>query len=160
MMNLWARRTAALGIMLAIAGCPKRESAGPPVTTSKPAATSQPAPTSQPGQPQTQPADRPDSVEIRIQTLADNQDGWLRIEAIRSGAHGAWATGSFVPRNKIIIETEDVEQFSIDLSQLRINWNRRVVLRIDGHASELTKKRRPVVHLRRSPAGSWDVVQP
>ena len=164
-MNLAVRWVAALGVAVMMAGCPKQENDRPPVATSRPARLPPPAAASQPGPASqtTQPAaaaSRPSNrVEIRIRTLADPQDGWLGIEAIRQGAPGAWATGALVLDHKIVIDTEDVEQFSIDLSQLHVNWNRRVILRIDGHASELTKKRRPVLHLRRSPAGSWDVVE-
>jgi hypothetical protein len=100
-------------------------------------------------------------VEVRITTLSDPQDGWLRIDALRPDAPGAWATGYFLEDpNKIVIETENVAEFSIDLPQLHVNWDRRVILRIDGHSSELIRKRRPILHLRRSPAGSWDVVEP
>ena len=158
-MNLRAGWAAVLGLAAVIVGCPKQENAHSPATT-RPAVTSQPAPASRPAQATTQPASPPNHVQVRIHTLADPQDGWLRIEAIRSDAPGAWATGRFVFDNKIIIETEDVEQFSIDLSQIRINWNRRVILRINGYSSELTKKRRPLVHLRCSPTGSWEVVKP
>jgi len=158
-MNLRAGWAAVLGLAAVIAGCPKQENAHSPAAATRPAVTSQPTPASQPAQATTPTTSRPNHVELRIHTLTDPQDGWLRIEAIRSDAPGAWATGRFVFDNKIIIETEDVEQFSIDLSQIRINWNRRVILRINGYSSELTKKRRPVVHLRRSPAGSWEVVK-
>lgn len=100
-------------------------------------------------------------VEVRVRTLSDPQDGWLRIEVIHPDAPGAWATGAFIrQKNKILIETENVDEFSIRLPQLHVNWDRRVILRIDGHSSELKWKRRPILHLRRSPAGSWDVVEP
>ncbi len=144
-----------------LSGCPESDTDRQPVTTTKPASPIEPvAPPSPPEQSATPPENH-DRVAVRIRSLADPQRGWLRIEGIRDSAAGAWATGSFLKdKNKIVIETENVERFSINLSKLRLNWNRRVVLRIDGRSSELTRKRRPVLHLHRSPAGSWDVVEP
>jgi hypothetical protein len=157
-MHAWPHRlqtAAAAGLLaVAVAGCPESETAPPPVAATRPAEPPVPEPV------EPQPQD-PAHVEVRIQTLADPQQGWLRIEAIRDSAVGAWATGWFIAeQNKIVIDTEDVDQFSINLSKLRLDWDRRVVLRIDGRSSELTPKRRPILRLRRSPAGSWDVVEP
>jgi hypothetical protein len=149
-----------LGTAFVLSGCPRADSAGDPVATSKPA-IAQPVP--QPHAPQPPPAapDPHNRVEVRVRTLSDPQDGWLRIEALHRDAPGAWATGEFIrDRNKVIIETENVDEFSIALPQLRIDWEHRVILRIDGHSSELTPKRRAILRLRRSPAGSWDVVEP
>ncbi|MCP4246676.1 MAG: hypothetical protein GY778_06475 [bacterium] len=149
------------GLLVVVSGCPRQERAEPTVTTSRPATAAEPTEPSEPA-PTSQPAATefdPNRVTNRIRTLADPQDGWLRIEALRDGAPGAWATGWFIPRRKIVIDTEEVDQFSIDLAQLDIDWSRRVVLRINGHSSELSRKPRRTLHLRRSPAGSWDVVE-
>ena len=150
--------SAGAGVLVALAGCPRQEQGPPPVTTSRPAVTGQPPQPTSTSQPATAEAD-PNRVTNRIRSLADPQGGWLRIEALRDGASGAWATGWFIPRRKIVIDTEDVDQFFIDLSQLDIDWSRRVILRINGHSSELSRKPRRKLHLRRSPAGSWDVVE-
>lgn len=144
-----------LGGIFVCAGCPQADSAGDPVATSKPAMV-QPAPQPLPAAP-----DPNNRVEVRVQTLSDPQDGWLRIEVLHPDAPGAWATGEFIlERNKLVIETENVDEFSIALPQLRIDWGHRVILRIDGHSSELIPKRRAILRLHRSPAGSWDVVEP
>lgn len=154
-----APAVALIGALLA--GCPESDTDRQPVTTTKPASPTEPAAPPSPPEQSDTPPENHHRVTVRIRSLADPQRGWLRIESIRDSAVGAWATGSFLQHdNKIVIETENVEQFSINLSKLRLNWNRRVVLRIDGRSSELMRKRRPVVHLRRSPAGSWDVVEP
>jgi hypothetical protein len=151
---------AAVALALATAGCPDSDTGRPPVATTKPIAPEQidaTAPT--PAELTTQP-DNGDHVEVRIVALSDPQRGWLRIESIRDSAMGAWGTGDFLAeQNKIVIDTENVDQFTINLSKLRLNWNRRVILRIDGHSSELTPKRRPILRLRRSPAGGWKVVE-
>ncbi|MCH7813109.1 MAG: hypothetical protein IID40_03720 [Planctomycetes bacterium] len=149
------------GVLVALAGCPRQDQGQPPVTTSRPAAAAQPTEAPEPtstSQPAKTEAD-PNRVTNRIRSLADPQYGWLRIEALRHGASGAWATGWFIPRRKIVIDTENVDQFFIDLSQLDLDWNQRVILRINGHSSELSRKPRGKLHLRRSPAGSWDVVE-
>ena len=56
-------------------------------------------------------------------------------------------------------ETRDVDQFAINLGALAINWDRRVVLRINGAAFELTRKKDPILHLARTPTGGWDAVE-
>ncbi len=146
-------------VVATCAGCPKSEVPRQAVSTTKPAEPIAGQPTV-PLPADAHPGDD-HRVEVRIATLADPQTGWLRIESIRESAIGAWATGSLTREaNKLVIDTEHVEQFSIDVSKLRLDWTHRVVLRIDGRSSELTRKRDPVVHLRRSPAGSWDVVEP
>ncbi len=152
-------RSAALagifGAVFVLSGCPRADSAGDPVATSRPA-IAQPDPQPPPAAP-----DPHNRVEVRLRTLSDPQDGWLRIEALYPDAPGAWATGEFIrDRNKVVVETENVDEFSIALPQLQIDWDHRVILRIDGHSSELMPKRRAILRLRRSPAGSWDVVEP
>ncbi|HUU82960.1 MAG TPA: hypothetical protein VM243_05585 [Phycisphaerae bacterium] len=155
----------AVAVVLPLAGCPKPDTDGEPVATSKPA-TSKPAVVAPPAEPAAPPAttvapDPHQRVEVRVRTISDPQDGWLRIEAIHPDAPGAWATGGFLrEQNKIVIETENVDEFSINLPQLRINWDQRVILRIDDRSSELTRKRRPRLYLRRTPAGAWEVVEP
>jgi len=156
-------RVALLGGAVAAGGCP--EPTGHRETTTKPApkdasAGGRPRPASQPAA--SQPISQPDPnfVSVRVRQVTDPQDGWLLIEAIGEGAPGAWATGRFIPDRRIEIETENVEQFSIDISRMAINWDRRVVLRINGRASELTRKRHPVVHLKQDATGAWNVVKP
>ncbi len=155
--------TVICGLLLATlaAGCPEPATNSPPVATSRPAEASvaepPPSPATQPARPV--PSQRNNFVELRINHLNDPQDGWLRIEAMREGAPGAWATGHFILDRKIEIETEHVDQFSIDVSRLRINWNRRVILKIDGRASQLSRKKSPVVHFKRDRTGAWNVVK-
>ncbi len=147
-------------VLVMITGCPDSEADRPPVTTTKPIEPARPTPTAIPAEQPAPPPEDPDHAEVRMATLTDPQFGWLRIEGIRDSAVGAWATGSFLSdRNKIVIETENADQFTINLAKLRLNWNKRVILRINGHSSELTKKRDPLLRLHRSPAGSWDVVE-
>ncbi len=105
----------------------------------------------------------PNRVSVSIEQLENlasetTADRWLRVVKLADKASGGWATGAFTPANRITIETRSVLEFSMDLSRIPINWNRRVVLRIDGHTSELTRAHYPVIRLRRSPTGGWNVV--
>jgi hypothetical protein len=110
----------------------------------------------------TKPTESVESVEesaARLDLLPEAGDRWLRVERVTDGKAGGWATGGFEAGNRIVVEAVDVDQFVIDLSRIAIDWSRRVVLRINGVNSELTKKRYPVLRLRRSSGGSWDVVE-
>ncbi len=80
---------------------------------------------------------------------------WLAIEQAGSDVVGGWASGAVLDGNKVVIDTQDVTQFTLDLSQMPVDWGGRVVLKIDGHTSELTRKRYPTLRLRRSPSGGW-----
>jgi hypothetical protein len=91
----------------------------------------------------------------------DDAERWLVVEKADSRAVGAWATGSFDPeRNKLTIVTEHVRQFSIDTGRIPIDWDRLVVLRINGSNSELRKRDYPVLHIARDEHGRWVVLEP
>ena len=88
-------------------------------------------------------------------------DRWLFVEKARDRASGAWATGSFGPkRNKLTIRTRGVQQFAIDTSRTPINWERLVVIGIDGANSELRKRDYPILHFARDDHGRWVVLEP
>ena len=90
----------------------------------------------------------------------DDPTKWLFVETVRDGARGGWATGDFnKERNKLIIRTKDVDQFSIDTSRVRINWERLVILGIDGRNSELRKRDFAVYHFQRDRHGRWVVIE-
>jgi hypothetical protein len=91
----------------------------------------------------------------------DDTERWLVVEEATSSTEGAWATGSFdAERNKLTIVTEHVRQFSIDTDRIPIDWDRLVVLRIDGSNSELRKRDYPVLHIARDAHGRWVVLDP
>ena len=86
---------------------------------------------------------------------------WLVVQQARRGTKGGWASGSFLAdRNKIVIQTRDVERFSIDTSRLPVNWDRLVVISIDGVNSELRKRDFDVLNFARDAHGAWRVVEP
>ena len=89
------------------------------------------------------------------------EPGWVQVEVLRPKVDGGWATGDFLEaRNKIEIKTRGVKQFSIDLSKLRINWDRLVVIGIDGRNAELRRRNTDLLHIARDDHGKWVVLEP
>lgn len=86
------------------------------------------------------------------------QNGWASIEERADPAQRAWVEGSTLDAEKVVIETENVRRFELNLPHLGVDWSERIVLKIDGSTSELTKKRWPSMILERTPAGAWVVV--
>ncbi len=121
------------------------------------------APTSVVTESTTEASQDPEPVQERI-VIPDeilDQDRWLWAEEARDGARGGWATGSFDPkRNKIDIETRDVERFAVDVSRIPINWERLVVIGINNINSELRRRDYSVLHFARDDHGRWVVLEP
>ncbi len=88
----------------------------------------------------------------------EEAERWLFVETIRDGAPGGWATGSFDrARNKLDIQTRDVRQFALHLDRVPIDWNKLVVLSIDGKNSELRRRQTLRIHLQLDDHGQWVV---
>lgn len=101
----------------------------------------------------------PNRVDIGVH-VADSED-WLTVDEIRDDAPGAWATGSFLAaRNRIVIKTEDVARFSIDMSRVPVRWDKLVVIRIDGRNSELVKRNQAIYRFVLDGHGHWVVLEP
>lgn len=93
-----------------------------------------------------------------IAWIEDERDRWLYVKKIRGDAQGAWATGDFIKdRNKIDIRTHDVAEFAIETSRIPINWNRPVVLGIDGLNTELKKREHSLIVFEIDKYGAWVV---
>ncbi len=118
---------------------------------------------SNPSVEQTVESDTTGEVPIRVDIgvhVVDSED-WLTVNEIRDEAPGAWATGSFLAeRNRIVIETEAVARFSIDMGRVPIRWERLVVIRIDGRNSELVKRDQAIYRFVLDDRGSWVVLDP
>lgn len=90
--------------------------------------------------------------------LLEDPNHWIVVEKGKKGASNVWATGSFdAKRNKIIIETKNVQHFVMDVSRIPINWDRLVILKIDGRNSELRRRKYPRIHFVRGAYGQWEV---
>lgn len=99
--------------------------------------------------------------DIRTPVKTDDPDRWLRVEKTREGTPGGWATGSFDPkRNKLTIHTRNVEQFAIEVRRVPIDWERLVVIGINGRNAELRKRNYSVLHFARDRHGQWVVIEP
>jgi hypothetical protein len=87
-------------------------------------------------------------------------DAWLHIEGLKENVEGGWITGHSPATNRIVIYTDNVTQFSMNVSALELDWSRRVWVRLDDHGFELTHKRNPVIHLQKTSTGGWELVDP
>lgn len=79
------------------------------------------------------------------------------IAGVEDNARSAWAEGRTEDGEKLVIDTQNVGRFRLDLSRVRLDWSKRIVLRIDGHNRELTRKNLPVIIYRRTTTGGWRV---
>jgi hypothetical protein len=85
------------------------------------------------------------------------EDGWVKILESDDTSSRAWVEGEVAGDDKLTINTKNVRGFELDLTRLRLNWNRGVVLRLDGYNSELTRKRWPRLVFVRNASGAWVV---
>lgn len=111
------------------------------------------------------PVPAPPVVSASREVVADDavfdEPGWVHVEALRPDVEGAWVTGDFhEARNKIEIQTRGVKQFSLDLGRLRIDWDRLVVIGIDGRNAELRHRDTDLLHIARDDTGAWVVLEP
>lgn len=93
--------------------------------------------------------------DLKSVELPDSAERWIRGERLIEGVSGGWVTGSVSAENRVVVESDGLAQVILDLSRVPVDWNRRVILRIDGHTSELTRDRFPTLRLRRIPTGGW-----
>ncbi len=141
-----------VAVLLLVSACHK-PSAPPPVNES-------PTPPASHAPPDSTAADAA-LPDIGIPVEAYDLDRWLWVEKTRNGAPGGWATGSFDPkRNKLTIHTRDVEQFAIEVRRVPIDWERLVVIGINGRNAELRKRDYSVLRFARDRHGQWVVIEP
>lgn len=99
----------------------------------------------------------PTRVDIGVKIVDPGQ--WLFVEEVRGDARGGWATGTFdQARNRLTINTHDVARFAVHVEQLDINWERLVVIRMDGVNTELRKRDFAVYHFVLDEYGRWNVL--
>ncbi len=100
----------------------------------------------------------PPALDFSPPSAKGLQQGWASIEERADPAMRAWLEGTTQRPDVIVIATENISQFKLNLPHLGVDWSKRIALRIDGSTSELTKKRWPSMTLMRTPAGAWVVV--
>ena len=87
-------------------------------------------------------------------------DQWLFVEGARKNAPGGWATGSFdAKRNKLSIDTRDVDAFAVEIAKIPIDWDRVVILGIDGENAELRRRSAARLHFIRDKHGQWTIAE-
>ena len=97
---------------------------------------------------------------VLIDTDPNEGSRWLIVEEARDKAIGAWATGSFIrKRNRIVIDTKNVQRFSINVERIDVRWQKLVVIRIDGVNSELRKRDDAILRFMRDAHGRWVVAE-
>ena len=127
----------------------------------KPPAATQPAARTQPAA--TLPASTYDSrppypVQLHVRSPADEQPGWLKIVELVDGDRPATASGTFPEKNRIVVDTGNVQQIRVHVGHLPLARKKRVVLQIDGQAMELSRQR-DFTTLKRRPTGEWVVAR-
>jgi hypothetical protein len=113
---------------------------------------------------QVSPTPRPqDSVPASppvVRLDRNDSDDWLFIEKVRPDTPDGWAKGTFnKKRNRITVETHGALGFAIDIERIPIDWERLVVIRIDGKNSELRKRNYSRYHFQRDEYGRWIVAE-
>ncbi len=107
----------------------------------------------------------PSSVEtpaiIESPVVEDIGNRWVYPLQYKKGSTGGLVRGSFDPkRNKIMIDTQDVKRFRIDMTKLSINWDRLVIIRLNGKSSELRRRDSDVIDFEIDKYGNWVVFEP
>jgi hypothetical protein len=139
------------------ATAPARPSASQPTSTQAASAT---APASRPALPtSTYDPHPPYRVRLYVRKPAQKQPGWLRIAELSDAKAVATCQGVFPRRNRIEVETGNVQQLSINVGFLPLAPEKRLILSIDGQTMELARKGRGRVRLQRSESGVWHVVR-
>ncbi|MGH8598796.1 MAG: hypothetical protein ACREXT_19285 [Gammaproteobacteria bacterium] len=136
-------------IVVATIGCHKSAPTPPPEDTLTEAEASKPPLTEAP------------LPRIPLPDDPDAADRWLFVEKAKGDAPGGWATGAFDrQKNKLDIRTRDVQKFAIDVERVAIDWQRLVVIAIDGKSSELRRREVTLLHFRLDDHGQWVVSEP
>ncbi len=100
-------------------------------------------------------------ARVEIDAAVSDPDRWLYAEAAMDPARGGWVSGTFdAERNKLSIRTKDVRRFAVDAGRVPIDWNKLVILSIDGRNSELRRRDFVVYHFDRTDHGEWVVKEP
>ncbi|MCH7596777.1 MAG: hypothetical protein IID35_09495 [Planctomycetes bacterium] len=97
---------------------------------------------------------------INVRANEPDSSRWLFTESMRSGTAGGWTTGTFDPRrNKIAVKTNSATGFAIDTGRIAIDWERLVIISIDGRNSELRRRDFDVLHFRLDEHKRWIVLE-
>lgn len=129
-----------------------KKPASPPVIA-EPAAKPPPKRLASPPEPQAPPQ--------RVMIETPDRSRWYAVEQYEPAAEPASFEATFDrSRNKIDVQTHGVTQFVIDTSRIPIDWDRLVILGIDGRNSELRRREYDRLRFKRDEYGTWVVMEP
>ncbi len=106
--------------------------------------------------PETQPVSNTSKARVSIESLGDEQTGWLRITAQSTSGRRSSAVARYRAENEFEVDTVNVDRFELDLSLLPVNRTRRFILHIDGQDMLLFPKTMGTIEFARSPEGTWE----
>lgn len=104
------------------------------------------------------PAEPPVEIVVQPTQIDPDPPSIIAINAIESGVEGGWAEAYIGEENRIVVLHENVESFTLRLEPVQINWDKRVVLKINDDVMQLTRKPSPIITFVRSPGGIWEVI--
>jgi hypothetical protein len=134
-----------------------REPAAPP--SSPAVVVPSPSPPSPVDQPPIQPPRQQEPAPVTIQ-LSDRTRWYYAEQYDREAELDSFQATFDRKRNKIDVQTHGVTQFTIDTSRIPIDWERLVILGIDGRNSELRRRDFDLLRFRRDKYGQWMVLEP
>lgn len=101
----------------------------------------------------------PYRVYLEVHQVGERQPGWLKIMELFNESVPATCTGEFPEKNRLLVQTNNVRQLRIYVSQLPIAARKRIILKIDDQGLELAHKQRDYVLLERRTTGEWMLVK-
>lgn len=123
-----------------------------PAAPALPVASAAPAPTASPSPP-------PAALDAEVGEDVPLIEGWATIEERADSDVRAWMEGEIQQGDRLIVTTSNVRRFAMDLTRLRLEWNQRILLKLDKFNFELTKKRWPVIKFVRTASGAWEAAE-
>lgn len=113
----------------------------------------------QPSAAKVEPSQEVDEQPIQIQKPRSQAIRWLYVARAANNEPTPSVTGTFdAARNKIEIRTKGVREFVLDTEQIDIDWNRLVILAINGRNSELRHYDFTRLRFAFDPSSGWHVV--
>lgn len=96
-----------------------------------------------------------------IPERAWSEDRWLEVTGALPDAPGAWATGSFdQDNNKLVIDTHDARRFVVNTDMIPIDWDRRVILSLNGTNTELRRRESSLLTFQLDEHNRWVILEP
>lgn len=109
--------------------------------------------------PRPQPATNVNESSVSIESLADDQQGWIQIVSQAHPGKRSAAEAKYRGRNDFEVTTSNVDSFEIDLAKLSVDRTRRFIMHIDSQDMLLFPEEMGVIRFERSPEGTWIYVK-